>query len=129
MKEGIIIKYINIILLFIPMAFLFHLYETTQYPKGAFLIPITVLFVIFAGFYSRNINLKVIIWGNIFSILLSLVLGTRFITPPNDSWFNPLGMTFTILCTGILIFIGILIVRFVSIGLMKKRRMNKIEFE
>src|SRR5690606_11113321 len=129
MKEGIIIKYINIILLFIPMAFLFHLYETTQYPKGAFLIPIAALFVIFAGFYSRNINLKVIIWGNIFSILLSLVSGTRFITPPNDSSFNPLGMSFTILCTGILIFIGILIVRFVSIGLMKKRRMNKIEFE
>ena len=40
-----------------------------------------------------------------------MFLGGMFITAPNGSWFNPFGMNFAIVFIGIIILIGILIVR------------------
>ena len=48
---------------------------------------------------------------NILSVLLSTVLGKMFITSPNESWFNPFGMSFAIIFTGVIISIGVLTVR------------------
>lgn len=97
------------------MPFLFHYYEISQFPNRAnFLFAGTLLFTIFVGLLSIKIKLHFIILVNIITILVSVVLGTAFITPPNGSWFNPFGMNFAIIFTGIAILIVVLIIRFVS---------------
>jgi hypothetical protein len=98
----------------IPLPFLFHFYEISHFPnRASFLFLGTLLFVIFAGLLSTKIKFHFIILTNIMTILVSVVLGTQFITPPNGSWFNPFGMNFAVIFTGIVILIGVLIIRFV----------------
>lgn len=99
----------------IPMPFLFHYYEISHFPNSAsFLFLGTLLFVILAGLLSTKMKFHFIILTNITTILVSVVLGTQFIIPPNGSWFNPFGMNFAIIFTGIVILIGVLIIRIVS---------------
>lgn len=108
-------KFIQLAILLIPMPFLFHYFETTQTIYGDALSFIgTFLYVIFAGLLLRRNNLYIIVLTSILTMLISVWLGTKFITPPNESWFNPFGMDFAIIFIGIIILIGVLIVRFVS---------------
>jgi hypothetical protein len=94
------------------MPFLVHYYEISQLPNRTdFLFTGTILFVIITGLLSIKIKLHFIVSVNIISILVSVVLGKPFIIPPNDSWFNPFGMNFAIIFTGIVILIGELIIR------------------
>lgn len=78
-----------------------------------------------AGLLSVKINLYLILLINILTVLLSVWLGTNYITPPNDSWFNPFSMNGAIIFTGTIILIGLLIVRFVSSSIFIKRRETK----
>ncbi|MCJ7842615.1 hypothetical protein MUB24_17265 [Lederbergia sp. NSJ-179] len=109
------------VILLIPMPFLFHYIETSLFTNGAFFaFGGTLLFIVLAGLLSVRIKLYLILLINILTILLSVWLGTKFITPPNDSWFNPFGMNGAIIFTGIIILIGLLIVRFVSSAILLK---------
>ena len=100
------------------MPFLFHYIETSFFNGSTFAFTGTFLFVIFAGLISAKSKPQLIFLTYILTVLLSVVLGKGFITPPNESWFNPFGMDFAIIFTGVIIFIGILIVRFISKPLM-----------
>lgn len=96
------------------MPFLFHYYEISQFPsKAKFLFGGTLLFAIIAGLLSIKSKLHHIILVNIITIIVSVVLGTTIITPPNGSWFNPFGIKFAIILTGIVILIVELIVWFI----------------
>jgi len=103
------------------MPFLFHYIETSLFTNGAiFAFGGTLLFVVLVGLLSTKSKPYLIILTNILTILLSVWLGTKFITPPNDSWFNPFGMNSAIIFTGIIILIAVLIVRFVSNAILLK---------
>lgn len=102
------------------MPFLFHYIETSFAYGSTFAFTGTFLFVILAGLISIRSKLYFIFLINILTILLSVVLGGKFITPPNESWFNPFGMNFAIIFTGIIILIGVIIVRFVSSTVLLK---------
>ncbi|GAQ17586.1 lipoprotein-releasing system transmembrane protein LolC [Oceanobacillus picturae] len=96
------------------MPFLFHYYEISQLPnKAKFLFGGTLLFAIIAGLLSIKAKLYHIILINIITILVSVVLGTTIIIPPNGSWFNPFGMKFAVILTGIVILIVELTVWFI----------------
>lgn len=109
-----------LVVLFIPMPFLFHYYEISHFPdKASFLFIGTLLFIILAGLLSTKIKFHLIVLTNIVTIFASVVLGTQFIIPPNDSWFNPFGMNVAIIMTGMVILIGVLIIRFLSLRVKK----------
>lgn len=94
------------------MSFLFHYIETSLFTNASiFAFLGTFLFIILSSIISVKIKPNFIILINIVSVLLSVFLGRIFITAPNESWFNPFGMNFAIVFTGIIILIGILIVR------------------
>jgi hypothetical protein len=115
LSGGDFIRYIWLIVSLIPMPFLFHYYEISRFlNRATFLFTETLFFVVFTGLLSIKIKLHFIILVNIIIILVSVVLGTEFKIPPNDSWFNPFGMNFAIIFAGIVILIGVLIIRFVS---------------
>lgn len=104
------------------MSFLFHYLETSNFTNAAtFAFTGTFVFIVFAGVLTVGSKLYLIFSTTILSILLSIVLGGKFITPPNESWFNPFGMNFAIVFVGIIILIGILIVRFLASTLLKNR--------
>ena len=106
------IKLIRIVILLTPMSFLFHYIETSLFKNASiFAFLGTFLFIILAGIISVKIKPNFIFLINITSVLLSMFLGGMFITAPNGSWFNPFGMNFAIVFIGIIILIGILIVR------------------
>ena len=106
------IKLIKVVILLAPMSFLFHYIETSLFTNASiFAFLGTFLFIILSGIISVKIKPNFIILINIVSVLLSVFLGRMFITAPNESWFNPFGMNFAIVFTGIIILIGILIVR------------------
>ena len=106
------IKLIKVVILLTPMSFLFHYIETSLFTNASiFAFLGTFLFIILSGIISVKIKPNFIILINIVSVLLSVILGRMFITAPNESWFNPFGMNFAIVFTGIIILIGILIVR------------------
>ena len=106
------IKLIKVVILLTPMSFLFHYIETSLFTNASiFAFLGTFLFIILSSIISVKIKPNFIILINIVSILLSVFLGRMFITAPNESWFNPFGMNFAIVFTGIIILIGILIVR------------------
>jgi len=113
------------VILLIPMPFLFHYIETSFVNGPILAFTGTFLFVISVGLISTKSKLYFIFLTNILTILLSVVLGGRFITPPNESWFNPFGMNFAIIFTGIIIFIGVIIVRFVSSTVFQKIKQEK----
>jgi len=114
-EGGDFMRIIGLIVSLIPMPFLFHYYETTYFPNRVPLLFLGILvFVIMAGLLSTKIKYYYIILINIFTICGSVALGTQFIIPPNDSWFNPFGMNTAIIITGIVILVGVLIIRFVS---------------
>lgn len=102
------------------MPFLFHYIETSFANGSTFAFVETFLFIICAGLISTKSKLYFIFLINFLTILLSVVLGGKFIIPPNESWFNPFGMNFAIIFTGIIILIGIIIVRFVSSTVLLK---------
>jgi len=105
------------------MPFLFHYIETSLFTNGGlFAFGGTILFAVLAGLLSVRINLYLILLINILTILLSVWLGANFITPPNGSWFNPFDVKGAIIFTGIIILIGLLIVRFVSGAVLSKVR-------
>jgi hypothetical protein len=104
------------------MAFLFHYIETSLFASAYIFAFIgTFLFIVLAGLISVKSKLSFIIPINTLSILLSIVLGGKFITSPNGSWFNPFGMNFAIVFTGIIILIGILIIRSFVSAILKNR--------
>lgn len=106
------IKLIKVVILLAPMSFLFHYIETSLFTNTSiFAFLGTFLFIILSSIISVKIKPNFIILINIVSVLLSVFLGRMFITAPNESWFNPFGMNFAIVFTGIIILIGILIVR------------------
>ncbi|MDQ0160767.1 hypothetical protein [Alkalibacillus salilacus] len=108
--------------LLVPMPFLFHYFETTQFLDDySHLTVVTLLFVVVAGLFSIKIEFRYIILANIFSVILSIILGEMFITPPNASWFKPFGMGAAITFTGILIFLGMLIVRYIITVIMFRK--------
>lgn len=103
------------------MPFLFHYIEISLPANGAiFAFGSTLLFIILTGFLSVRSQLTLILSINLLSILFSLWLGKKFIIPPNGSWFNPFGMDFVIVLTGVIIFIGVLIVRYLASSLLLK---------
>ena len=111
-SRGNFIKLIKLVILLTPMSFLFHYIETSLFSNGStFAFLGAFLFVILAGIISVKIKPNFIFIINIASVLLSMFLGGMFITAPNESWFNPFGMNFAIVFIGIIILIGILIVR------------------
>ena len=111
-SRGNFIKLIKLVILLTPMSFLFHYIETSLFSNGStFAFLGAFLFVILAGIISVKIKPNFIFLISILSVLLSMVLGKMFITSPNESWFNPFGMNFAIVFIGIVILIGILMVR------------------
>ncbi len=115
-----IIKLINLIILLIPVAFLFHYIETFLSTNGSiFAFLGTFLFMVLGGIISTKIKTNFIVIISILSNLLSIVLGKMLIIPPNESWFNPFGMNFAIVFTGIIILIGILIIRLFTSKVVK----------
>jgi hypothetical protein len=114
------IQFIRILILLIPMPFLFHYIETSLFKNGGiFAFTGTFLFIILAGLISVKSKLKFVFLISTLSILLSMVLGGEFIISSNESWFNPFGMNFTIVFAGIIILIGVLIVRSSASELLK----------
>lgn len=115
-KWGSIIKVLWLVLTLIPVPFLFHFYETLQFAGSEdvpflLLIALVLLYVLVVGAVSINIKLHHMIVVSIVSIIVSVLLGAAFITPPNPSWFNPFGRDLTIIFTGIALFAGQFIVR------------------
>ncbi|AXF56040.1 hypothetical protein [Salicibibacter kimchii] len=95
----------------IPVPFLFHFYETLQFARGEdvpflLLSVLLLLFIIFIGAVSTNIKLRNMILVSIVSIIISVLLGTVFITPLNEAWFKPFGRGLTLMFTGIALFVG-----------------------
>lgn len=112
-RDGFI-RFIWLVVSLIPMPFLFDLYEISQFPnKAPFLFSGPLLFVILSGFLSIKIKPLYIILVNILTIVVSVVLATKFIIPPNGSWYNPFGMNVSIILLGIVILILVLIIRFI----------------
>lgn len=119
-SRGSFIKLINLIILLIPMSFLFHYIETSISTNGSiFAFLGTFLFMILAGIVSTKIKINFIVIISFLSGLLSVMLGRMIIISPNESWFNPFGMNFAIAFTGIIILIGILIIRFFASKVLK----------
>lgn len=105
------------------MPFLFHYIETSLFKNGfTFAFIGTLLYVVVTGLLTTKSKLFFIYLTNICTILLSIVLGAKVITPPNESWFNPFGMSFAIILTGMIILIGILIVRFITRIIYSKQK-------
>lgn len=101
------------------MPFLFH-YIETSFANGSTLVFVgTSLFVVLAGLIAMKSKLHFILLINTFTILLSVALGGKLIISPNESWFNPFGMNFAIIFTGIIILIGILIIRLFTSKVVK----------
>lgn len=111
-SRGNYIKLIKLVILLTPMSFLFHYIETALFTNASIFAFLGIfLFIVLAGIISVKIKPNFIFIINIASVLLSMFLGGMFITAPNESWFNPFGMNFAIVFIGIIILIGILIVR------------------
>ncbi|WP_085507268.1 hypothetical protein [Thalassobacillus devorans] len=101
----------------VPLPFLFHYYETTQYINGGeapFLFPGTILFVIVVGLLSVKVKLRYIMAVNLVTIMVSVLLGKEWITPPNVTWFKPLTQDSVVIFTGIVLLIGKLVVRLIA---------------
>lgn len=114
-RGGNIIKFIRLVILLIPMPFLFHYIEISLSRIGGTLaFTITFIYIIFAGLIAVKSKYNFVFLINTLGILLSILLGQLFITAPNESWFNPFSMSTVIILTGIVIQIGILIVRFLA---------------
>ncbi|MDF2946513.1 MAG: hypothetical protein K0S51_1192 [Bacillales bacterium] len=76
---------------------------------------------------SINVKLHYIILVNFITIIVSVILGTSYITPPNGSWFNPFGMNFAIIFTHIVFLIFVLIVRSIFKNMKKlQSRLKKL---
>ncbi|WP_169819108.1 hypothetical protein [Anaerobacillus arseniciselenatis] len=82
---------------------------------------ILLVHVIIVGILSRSIKFLYILLVNLVTIIISVLLGVGFITAPNPSWFNPFGMELVIVFTGILLWIGHLIVRVISNMVYRKK--------
>ncbi|WP_226682891.1 hypothetical protein [Sutcliffiella horikoshii] len=101
-----------IVVSLIPIPFLFHFYETTQYPESAnFLFIGTLLFAGVVGFLTMKVKVGLIILLNLITIIVSVWFGAAFITPPNGSWFSPIGMAPAILFTGVAFLVVVLVLR------------------
>lgn len=114
-------KSLRLLVSLIPGPFLFHYFEIVYSPRPAILLSGTLLFVVMAGLLSLKTKTHVIILTNIITILISVFLGTEFITPPNPSWFNPFGRNFAIISTGIVMLIGVLLVRFFTKSILSTK--------
>lgn len=112
--------------MFIPISFLFHHILTISSTTAVITAyGGTVLFIIFAGLISIRTKIYLIIPLNIFNIWLSVRLGAKFITPPDESWFYPFRMNFAIISVGVFVLIGVLIVRFVARILLLRAEKQK----
>jgi len=120
------IKLIKLVILLTPMSFLFHYIETSPFKNAsAFAFLGTFLFIVLAGKISAKTKPSIVFLITIASVLLSIFLGRMFISPPNGSWFNPFGIDFAIVFTGIIILIGILIVRSFASRIFKDKFLNR----
>lgn len=105
----------------IPVPFLFHYYETSRYPGDAdFLFIGTLLIAALVAFLSKRVKVSQLALVNIIMIALSVWLGVLFITPPNEAWFNPIGMSYAIVFTGVVIFLVELMLRSVIKAILSK---------
>ena len=112
LKEEFFIKQLWIVVSLIPVPFLFHHYEIYQYPEQAnFLFIGTLLFAGMVGFLTMKVKVRFIILVNFITIIASVLLGAVFITPPNESWFSPIGMEAAIVLTGVVLVVVVLIFR------------------
>lgn len=106
----------------IPMPFLFHYYEISQYPESAdFLFIFSLFFAGLIGFLTLKVKIRYIIFVNLITIFVSIWLGAAFITPPNGSWFAPIGMNFAIVWTGVVILVVELILRSVFKAVLSRK--------
>lgn len=112
LRGGVFIRHLWIVVSLIPVPFLFHYYEIYQYPEQAnFLFIGTLLFAGVVGFLTMKVKVPFIILVNFITIIASVLLGAVFITPPNGSWFSPIGMEAAIVLTGVLFVVVVLIFR------------------
>ncbi len=120
-RGGDFIKYIGFIVSLIPLPFLFHYGEIYHFSdRMPILFLGTMLLVILVGLLSTKLKFLYIVLAHSINIIVSIVLGTQLIIPPNSSWFNPLGMVPTILITGMIMLIGVLAMRhFTNVTLLK----------
>lgn len=106
-------KYLNYIILLIPVPFLFHFYEYGQHLKhqnAPFLFVGFLFFVTLAAITTRNMNFLKIFLLSIVQSLISLYLATKFIE--NDTyWFKPFDRDKVILITSFIYFLGQLLAR------------------
>lgn len=100
------------ILSFIPAASLFHYWEYGQHLTGIYLSLASVLFVLIVGFLSGLMKIQYVILINIFAMILSVTLGSKFII--DDGWFKPVGRDLATVFTALVFLIGQLIVRLVA---------------
>lgn len=102
------------ILWLLPMSFLFHWMEINL-DNGFFLAVLgTIIYILFTGILSIKMKTMEILPTGFLSIGLSILLGNLWLTPPNASWFNPVGMNAALVFTSLLIFIGVFVVRFIT---------------
>ncbi len=106
-------KYLNYIILLIPVPFLFHFYEYGQHLKhqnAPFLFVGFLFFVTLAAITTRNMSFLKIFLLSIVQSLISLYLATKFIE--NDTyWFKTFDRDKVILITSLIYFLGQLLVR------------------
>ncbi|WP_404469582.1 hypothetical protein [Sutcliffiella horikoshii] len=80
----------------------------------------TLLFAGLVGFLSMKVKVRLIILVNFITIIVSIWLGAAFITPPNESWFNPIGLIFAIVLTGVVFLVVVFIFRSVFKAVLSK---------
>jgi hypothetical protein len=106
-------KYLNYIVLLIPVPFLFHYYEYGQHLKhqdAPFLFIGFLFFMFLSVITSKNIKFIPLFILTIIQTLISLYLASRFIE--NDTyWFKPFDRDKVVLLTSVAYFLGQLIIK------------------
>ncbi|WP_148966028.1 hypothetical protein [Sutcliffiella horikoshii] len=64
--------------------------------------------------------MRFIIFINFVTIIASVLFGEAFVTPPNESWFSPIGMEAAIVFTGVVLLVVVLIFRFVFSAVLSR---------
>lgn len=106
-------RLIKIILLLLPIPFLFHFYEYNSHlakKEAVLLLPVFLLFIIVVGITSGKIKLTLFVGVNSIMIVISLMLGHFFIID-DGSWFKPFGRDVAIIFISVIYILGQLIIR------------------
>ncbi|MGM9988252.1 MAG: hypothetical protein ACI35O_13630 [Bacillaceae bacterium] len=107
-------KVLALLLLFIPVPFLFHFYEYSQHVKrgdAPFLMIGFLAFISVGGFIVRKVDIVYVALIHAIGSTISILLAMKFI--PNDgAWFQPVGLGGAVIFIAIVYFIGQATVRF-----------------